>query len=109
MHELQYNDNVILRYKYIPIGGSGNALVPQNYRTQIFLVSDGKNYDLGWMDGKLDEEDIKARVAETLRVNQERQYGTQQQTFLRRELTPRRERGAVGKRLFGETYGRLHR
>lgn len=82
-----------LKVVYKKVAGSGNAIVGAKYRTHVYLMNGSSQYDMGWEDGKLDTEEVKARFEQIVRSNQERMYG-QQGTLLRRELPRRREQAS---------------
>lgn len=68
----------------------GNAFVGPRWRTTIFLVQGSSRYNLGSIDGKLSEDEVKVYIGEHMQQEHDRQYG-QQTTLLRRELSPRRK------------------
>lgn len=68
----------------------GNSLTPARYRTKVYMWQGRSRYELGAIDGKLDEEAVETYLIDTLSTEQERSYG-QQNTLLRRELAPRRQ------------------
>lgn len=95
METIQYNERTTLGFEYTPIYASANPITGTRYTTTVYLITSTGRYPLGELNGKCDEEEIKASFKETLEQEQARQYGTQR-SLLRRELQPRRDRGKVG-------------
>lgn len=102
MNEIKYNDQVTLGYETKPIYASSNVVTGTKYITHLYLLQGSSRYPLGTWYEKLDEDTIKYRFAEIMYSNRERQYG-QQNTVLRKDLKPRRDRGT--RRMSGSLEG----